>query len=210
MSDGESLALPDHFFTRQDDSPDELFYLEPRIAKHIDDATIDAITNYYRESLNPEDRLLDLMSSWISHLPPEVGYRHVAGLGMNQEELDTNVQLDEKVVHNLNTNPHIPFEAGAFNKVMIVVSIQYLTRPFEVFSDIARVLMPGGQCMVLMSHRLFPTKAIHAFHTLGPADKCQLVKHYLEQTGEFSDMEFIDRSPANADPLWIVVGTKSG
>ena len=111
MSDGESLALPDYFFTRQDDSPDEIFYSAPRIAKHIDDATIDAITDYYRESLNPEDRLLDLMSSWISHLPPEVSYRHVAGLGMNQEELDTNVQLHEKVVHNLNTDPQLPFEA---------------------------------------------------------------------------------------------------
>ena len=80
MSDRE--ALPEYFFKRQDESPDEEFYSLPRIAKHIDDETIDAITDFYRDALSPDDRILDLMSSWISHLPSEVRYREVAGLGI--------------------------------------------------------------------------------------------------------------------------------
>lgn len=203
----DELTIPDYFFKREDESPDEVFYSIPRIAKHIDDETIDAITAFYREVLTPDDRLLDLMSSWISHLPADVSYRHVTGLGMNQEELDTNSQLDERLVHNLNTEPVMPFDDASFDAVMIVVSIQYLTRPIEVFQDIARMLSPGGRCMVLMSHRLFPTKAIYAFQALGPADRCNLVMHYMDQTG-FTDIEFIDRSPANADPLWIITGKK--
>ncbi len=208
MSDQGDLTLPDYFFRRQDESPDEIFYSIKRLEKHIDDETIDAVTTYYREALSPEDRLLDLMSSWISHLPVDVSYRHVSGLGMNQEELEKNPRLDEWLVHNLNTEPQMPYADESFDKVMIVVSIQYLTRPFEVFRDIARVLATGGECMVMMSHRLFPTKAIYAFHALGPADRCQLVMHYMDKTGSFSEIELIDRSPANADPLWIVKGKK--
>ena len=204
----EEPGLPAHFFNRQDESPDEVFYSVPRFATHIDDATIDAITDFYRESLIPGDRLLDLMSSWISHLPPEVIFRQVVGLGMNQEELDKNERLDARFVQNLNENPVMAFDDNSFDKVMIVVSIQYLVRPFEVFADIARILAPGGQCIVAMSHRLFPTKAIYAFQTLSPSDRWQLVTHYMEKTGLLQDIEIIDRSPQNADPLWIVRGTK--
>ena len=75
--------LPDHMFNRQDDSADEAFYSTPRMVNHIDDATINEITRFYQETLSSEDDLLDLMSSWVSHLPEEVTYRKVTGLGMN-------------------------------------------------------------------------------------------------------------------------------
>ena len=200
--------LPGHMFSRQDESPDEQFYSAPRFVTHIDDATINAITEYYREALSPDDVLLDLMSSWISHLPPEVEYKHVTGLGMNQDELDDNPRLDQRVVHNLNTNPFLDFPDNHFDAVMIVVSIQYLARPFEVFPEIGRVLKPGGQCIVAMSHRLFPTKAIYAFQAMTPADRVKLVSRYMQQTGLLEDVQFIDRSPEAADPLWIIHGVK--
>ncbi len=206
MNDGGEL--PEQFFARQDESRDELFYSIPRIAKHIDDATIDAIKDFYREALSPDDHLLDLMSSWISHLPPEVTYQQVAGLGMNMEELKKNERLDHRVVHNLNHEPVLPYEDESFDKVMIVVSIQYLVQPFEVFAEIGRVLKPGGACIVAMSHRLFPTKAIYAFQVLPPADRIKVVMSYMGRTGLFLEPEFIDRSPDNADPLWIVRGVK--
>lgn len=200
--------LPPFFFTRQDESPDERFYAVPRLVNHIDDETIAAITAYYREVLPVDGTLLDLMSSWVSHLPPEMSFHRVVGLGMNPDELVANPRLDERLVHNLNQNPTLPFETDCFDAVMIVVSIQYLTRPFEVFREIERVLKPAGQCIVAMSHRLFPTKAIYAFQALQPADKFNLVRRYLGDAG-LVDIDFVDRSPAQADPLWILRGEKS-
>lgn len=197
--------LPDHLFKRQDESPDELFYSVSRMVNHIDDATIEEITRFYRENLTAEDELLDLMSSWVSHLPEDLSYRKVTGLGMNQDELNANPRLDRAVVHNLNDNPALPFGNDEFDAVMIVVSIQYLIRPVEVFKEIKRVLKPGGRCIVSMSHRLFPTKAIYAFQTLTPQNRVQLVKEYMHQAG-LADVEFIDRSPEKADPLWIIEG----
>ena len=195
-------------FHRQDDSADEAFYSSPRMVNHIDDATINEITRFYQETLKPEDELLDLMSSWVSHLPKDVSYRKVTGLGMNLDELNANARLDQVLVHNLNKTPSLPFSDTCFNAVMIVVSIQYLTRPLEVFKEIQRVLKPGGRCIISMSHRLFPTKAIYAFQTLAPKDRVQLVKEYMRQGG-LSEIEFIDRSPDKADPLWIIQGINS-
>ena len=195
-------------FHRQDDSADEAFYSSPRMVNHIDDSTINEITRFYQETLKPEDELLDLMSSWVSHLPTDVTYRKVTGLGMNLDELNANARLNQALVHTLNKTPGLPFSDTSFNAVMIVVSIQYLTRPFEVFEEIPRVLKPGGRCIVSMSHRLFPTKAIYAFQTLAPQDRVQLVQEYMRQGG-LSEIEFIDRSPDKADPLWIIQGINS-
>ena len=203
-----AAEFPEKFFSRQDETPDELFYQEPRFVTHIDDATIFEITRYYREALSSSDRLLDLMSSWISHLPREISYQLVSGLGMNKEELARNPRLDDFIVQDLNTSPRLPYADGSYDAAMIIVSIQYLIKPLEVFSEIARVLTPGGKCIVAMSHRLFPTKAIYAFQVLTPSERCRLVSGYMEQTLLIADIEIIDRSPRNADPLWIVVGRK--
>jgi SAM-dependent methyltransferase len=203
---GELPNLPSSFFRRQDESDDALFYAAPRLVTHIDDATIAALTAYYRECLEPADRILDLMSSWISHLPEDVRYRQVVGLGMNDAELAANPRLDEARVQNLNMDPALPFADSAFDAVLIAVSVQYLIRPFEVFAEIGRVLAPGGQCVVAMSHRLFPTKAIYAFQVLSADERCRVVSAYLEQGAGMDDVAVIDRSPAGADPLWIVHG----
>lgn len=202
------LELPERFFSREDEAPDEAFYESPRFTTHIDDATISNITHFYRQVLSPSDRLLDLMSSWISHLPNEIGYKHVSGLGMNHEEMQRNPRLDDFTVQNLNSTAILPYPDHSFDAVMIVVSIQYLIRPVEVFSEIDRVLSRGGKCIVAMSHRLFPTKAIYAFQVLPPADRCQLVSAYMNQANATFDIDIVDRSPPNADPLWLVVGRK--
>ena len=203
------MDLPDYFFKRQDESNDENFYESPRLVTHIDDETIAALTNYYQEVLQPDYKILDLMSSWISHLPEDTNYRHVMGLGMNQAELDKNPRLDERLVHNLNNQPELPFTNDIFDAVLIAVSVQYLIRPLTVFNEIIRTLKPGGICVVAMSHRLFPTKAIYAFQALSASDRISLVTHYMQQTGLMDDVEFIDRSPVPADPLWIVQGKKA-
>ncbi|TNF86762.1 MAG: class I SAM-dependent methyltransferase [Gammaproteobacteria bacterium] len=207
MSGDEENGIPAHFFARADESPDEHFYAEPRLVAHIDQATIDALTSYYREFIPTEARVLDLMSSWISHLPEEAVYAHVTGLGMNARELEANKQLNDFLVQNLNDNPILPYAPGSFDRAMIAVSIQYLTRPIEVLSSVHESLAEGGAICIAMSHRLFPTKAIAAFQQLPARERIQLVGYYLDQAG-FADVNFEDRSPANADPLWLVTGKK--
>jgi ubiquinone/menaquinone biosynthesis C-methylase UbiE len=199
--------FPEQFFWRQDESADENFYLEPRFVTHIDDTTIHQLTQFYREQIAPGSRVLDLMSSWISHLPEDVAYGQVSGLGMNQAELEANPRLNDFCVQDLNNTPTLPFNDNAFDAVLIAVSIQYLIKPIEVMAEINRCLAEGGQCIVAMSHRLFPTKAIQAFHVLSPNDRCQVVATYMARGG-MTAVEAFDRSPASGDPLWIVRGYK--
>ncbi|HSG87646.1 MAG TPA: methyltransferase domain-containing protein [Pseudomonadales bacterium] len=202
----EELAagLPAALFERADDGDDADFYAGPRLVTHIDDATIAALTDFYRECLPPGGRILDLMSSWISHLPADVAYGRVTGHGMNAVELDANARLDERLVQDLNRDPRLPFAEGAFDAVLICVSVQYLVRPVALFRELARVLAPAGQLVVSMSHRCFPTKAVRAFQALTPMQRSQLVMEYVRGAGGFAEPEFHDRSPADADPLWIV------
>ena len=205
-----SGPLRDELFRRQDETPDAEFYAAPRFVTHIDSETIAALTKAYGELLTPGASVLDLMSSWISHLPPDATYSRVAGLGMNRAELVANPRLSDFVVHDLNVEPALPYADESFDAVMNAVSIQYLTRPAEVFASIAKVLRPGGLSIVAMSHRMFPTKAIAAFHALPPPRRVQLVMTYYERAGGFNEPQFLDRSPSNADPLWLVLARREG
>ena len=200
-------SLPKELFARVDEGDDANFYQVPRLVAHIDPGTIAALTQYYRDVLPEGGRVLDLMSSWISHLPSKARYTSVAGLGMNAEELAANPRLDARVVQDLNRNPRLPFADHAFDAVLIAVSVQYLTHPIEVFRDIARVLAPGGRLIVAMSHRCFPTKAVRAFHEFSVEDRIRLIGAYVELAGGFETATFDDRSPAGEDPLWIVTAT---
>ena len=202
--------LPDSAFDRIDEQPDSGFYAVPRLVVHIDDATISALTRFYGEVLFAGADVLDLMSSWVSHLPETPSLGRVAGLGMNAEELAANPRLSDAVVHDLNADPTLPYADASFDFVLNAVSVQYLKRPFEVFAEIGRVLRPGGRSIVAMCHRCFPTKAIRAFHVPGPEHRFQLVERYHAETGRFDEIESLDRSPATADPLWRVVARRLG
>jgi SAM-dependent methyltransferase len=156
MKDG----LPAGAFQRLDETPDAEFYAAPRLVTHIDDGAIAAVTALYREYFPAGGAILDLMSSWVSHLPPEASYRRVTGLGMNAEELAANPRLDAWVVHDLNAEPRLPFADGEFDAAGCCVSIDYLVRPVEVLCDLARVLRPDAPVVITFSNRRFPTKVI--------------------------------------------------
>jgi SAM-dependent methyltransferase len=200
--------LPPAGFERQDESADALFYLQPRMVVHIDLPTIAALTQFYSETLSEGADVLDLMSSWVSHLPESPKLGRVTGLGMNAEELAANPRLDDWVVQDLNAGPVLPYEDESFDFVLNVVSIQYLIRPIEVFAEIARVLRPGGTSIVAMSHKCFPTKAVRFFYSASGPERCELVRRYHEEAGGFSEIRPVDRSPGGADPLWLVLATR--
>jgi SAM-dependent methyltransferase len=203
-------GLPPALFARLDESDDAAFYALPRFVVHIDEATIAALTRWYGEVLAPGSEVLDLMSSWVSHLPEPAALPlgRLVGLGMNAEELAANPRLTGWDVVDLNAAPALPYPDASFDAVLCAVSIQYLTRPLEVFAEVARVLRPGGRVAVATSQRCFPTKAIRAFQVLPARDRLALIALYLERAGGFAPAELVDRSPPGADPLWIVTASR--
>ena len=203
----EHYDLPNAWFVRADETPDEDFYQSPRMVAHVDEGTLAALTEFYRSFIPPHSDVLDLMSSWISHLPTEVQLGRVIGLGMNADELAANTQLTEWSVQNWNDQPTLPYASASFDRTLIVVSIQYLRRPIDVLLSVHNVLREGAEIAIAMSHRLFPTKAIVAFQSLSVDERMNLVRYYLDKAG-FREIKLIDCSPPNADPLWIVTGKK--
>src|SRR3954447_9283067 len=209
------MSQPDpsaNAFRRYDESVDGLFYEVPRLVTHIDDDAIGAVTQLYRELLPSDGAILDAMSSWVSHLPPEIGYKRVVGLGMNQRELEANPRLESWVVHDLNADPRIPFADGEFDAATICVSIQYLVHPVTVIRDLGRVVRPGGPLAITFSNRCFPTKAIMLWQSLGDQGHLDLVEQYLLAAGNWADVQKLDRSPnpGGSDPLYAVAGRSLG
>ncbi len=204
--------VPEDAFRRTDEAPDEEFYRTPRLVTHIDDRAIAAVTQLYREFFPPGDEILDLMSSWISHLPPEIVYRRVIGLGMNEVELRRNERLDAYVIQNLNTDPELPFGEAEFDGAGICVSIDYLTRPVEVLREVGRVLKEDAPLIVTFSNRCSPDKAVPIWHQLDDKGHMQLVEHYLKEAGIFVNIRSLDRSPRRpfSDPLYAVIGESTG
>lgn len=197
---------------RQDESDDALFYAVPRLVTHVDDATIASLTQAYRELIPPGARVLDLQSSWVSHLPDDVAYARVVGHGMNAAELAQNPRLSPGscVVQDLNHTPELPFEDASFDVALNAFSMQYLVRPVEVLRSVRRVLAPSGTHVVALSHRMFPTKAIAVWPVLEMADRARWVGLYFRLAGGWSAPEIVDRSPSGADPLWLVVARRDG
>ena len=204
--------FPEEAFRRTDETSDEEFYRTPRLVTHIDDRAIAAVTQLYRELFPAGGEILDLMSSWISHLPPEVTYRRVIGLGMNEVELRRNERLDSYIVQNLNSNPGLPFREAEFDGVGICVSIDYLIRPVEVLREVGRVLRVGAPLITTFSNRCFPTKVVEIWNQLDDRGHVQLVEEYLREAGTFRNIRSLDRSPRRlfSDPLYAVVGESKG
>lgn len=198
--------FPARVFRRADETADERFYDFPRFVTHIDDRAIGAVTELYREFFPANGAILDLMSSYVSHLPPDVNYSRVAGLGMNRAELKANPRLTETVVQNLNADGKLPFETDEFDGAAICVSVQYLTEPIAVFREISRVLKTGAPLVVTFSNRCFPTKAVFAWSATDDAGHVQLVSEYFARSGNFGAVERREHPPRGGDPLYAVIG----
>jgi hypothetical protein len=198
-------GLPAAAFEKADPSPDAAFYEYPRFVTHIDDGAIAAVTRVYRETLPSGGAVLDLMSSWVSHLPEEIDYASVVGHGMNEEELAANPRLSRWFVQDLNIVPALPVGDGMFDGACLCVSVQYLQRPVDVFREVVRVLRPAAPLIVSFSNRCFPTKAVAIWQAFSGPDQQRLVGAYMRAAG-FTHVADQASTPQQGDPLWAVIG----
>jgi SAM-dependent methyltransferase len=185
--------------------------IEPPRLTHIDDAAIAAITDLYREILPEGGSILDVMSNWVSHLPPEISYSRVVGIGGNACELAENPFLDEWRIQDLNRDPRLPFAGGDFDGATLCVAVQQLTRPRDVFREIGRVLKPGAPLVVTFSERCRPTRPIGCWCLLDDAGHLCLIARHFADAGNWADIRCLDRTPPGGkDPLYAVIGRSLG
>ena len=204
-----TVALSKDAFRRIDESPDEGFYRIPRFVTHIDPIAIQAVTDLYSKYIPANADILDLMSSWVSHLPSNVSYGRIVGLGMNARELARNKQLSEWLVHDLNKQAQLPFKDNEFDACVICVSIDYLIHPVEVLMELGRVLKTNAPLIITYSNRYFESKVTSAWLSLSEDDRKYLIRTYLLKAACFDNIEYIDCSTGNGDPLYAFVATVS-
>ncbi len=203
-------GFPEGFFDRSDSTSDGVFYDSPRIVTHIDDRAIHMVGDLYEQlGLNGtgSGHLLDLMSSWISHIPQQPDALTI--VGMNAAELAQNPQASTRVVVDLNETPVLPFDDNVFDGAMCCVSVDYLVKPIEVFVEVARVLKPAKPFVCTFSNRCFPTKAIRGWVQTDDATHCSIVAEYFRRSGAFEEPVVERRQPSPGarsghDPLFAV------
>jgi SAM-dependent methyltransferase len=206
MKDDALPELPPGAFAKQDSGDDLAFYVPPRLVTHIDEGAVAALTQHYRELIPNHARVLDIMSSWVSHLPAERQYDEVVGHGMNAQELAANPRLDRWFIQDLNQHPTLSLDEDAFDAALCCVGAQYLERPVAVFSEIRRVLCPGSPFVVSFSNRCFPTKAVAIWLALDASGHAELVRLYLDRAG-FRDIQVeVLATGRECDPLIAVSG----
>ena len=200
--------LPSNAFRKEDEGDDADFYAPARLVTHMDEAATRALTACYRAILPAGGVLLDLMSSWVSHLPPEMVFTEVIGHGMNAEELRANPRLSRSFVQDLNRHPLLPLEADSCDAALCCVGVQYLQCPLEVFAEVWRVLRPGASFLIRFSNRCFPTTAVASWRSLDDRGHAALVRLYLERAG-FRDISAeVLRDGSESDPLIVITGRR--
>lgn len=200
--------LPPHAFAKLDTQDDAVFYVPPRLVTHIDEGAIAALTAFYRQILPAGGELLDLMSSWVSHLPDDVAYGQVIGHGMNAKELAANPRLTRWFVQDLNRDTALPLADASLDAATICVSIQYLQQPVAVLREALRCLGPGAPLVVSFSNRCFPTKAVAVWRSLDAHGHARLVELYLGRAG-FEAVEIQVLADGRAgDPMIAVTGRR--
>ncbi len=207
----DQSAYPPELFRRQDESDDSLFYSEPRLVVHIDYEAIGAISAYFSEVIPRDAVILDLMSSWRSHMPPDLPITRLMGLGLNSVELDENPQLHDRIVHDINANPVLPLEDCSLDAAVVTVSIQYMVRPVEIFAEVNRTLKPGADFHVIYSNRMFPTKAVAVWQSLDDRRRAQLIASYFQNSGGWEDIRAFNITPElphYSDPVYVVAASK--
>jgi len=203
MSGEPVLVLADGDRAKLDSSDDTLFYADPRFVQHLDAAFRRRLTALYRQRIPPCAVVLDLMSSWVSHLPEEVRYQHVIGHGLNAQELAANPRLDETWVQDLNRDQRLPLDDASVDVALIVAGWQYLQQPEGVAAELLRVVRPRGELIVAFSNRMFFQKAPQVWTDGGDRDHLAYVTEVVLAQG-WAEPQLIAEDTRAAGPMgWI-------
>jgi SAM-dependent methyltransferase len=197
--------LPQEAFAKIDKTDDALFYATPRFVTHIDEAALSALTGFYAQTIFGARAVLDLMSSWVSHLPTSF-HGTVTGHGMNAAELAANPRLEGYFVQNLNLRPHLAIADAQFDAALCCAGVQYLEQADTVFAEIARVLRPGAPFIVSFSNRCFPSKAVAIWRALDGRGHAELVEYYLGRAGFIDIACHVLSDGTRGDPMTAVIG----
>ena len=219
----ETGFMSDSSFKRMDDREDSLFYETARLVQHLDRTAIEQVSEIHGRFLQPGMQVLDLMSSWVSHIPESITDLNVTGLGMNADELAKNPRLTSKVIQDINLQTSLPFDDRQFDAVICSASVEYLTEPVAVIRELGRVLTPGAPAIITFTDRWFPTKVIELWTGLHPFERLALVQEYFRSAGNFTDIETetargrprpeddkYARQQAFSDPVYAVWARASG
>jgi SAM-dependent methyltransferase len=223
-SSGSNFILGEDSFSRLDESDDSIFYATDRFVQHLDSLALSTAEKIIQELVIEETpAILDLMAGWDSHIPPPIQAEKVVGLGLNRNELSRNEALTDWVYHDLNKEPSLPFPDNTFDAVLNVVSVDYITRPLEVFREVGRILKPGGLYLVIFSNRMFEQKAVNIWRQLGEEERVVLVEEFFNRAGIFASPEvFVSKGKVRpkddkyahlgipSDPIYAVYAEKVG
>jgi len=219
-----SFAFSEDSFSRLDESDDSIFYSRDRFVKHLDSLALSTVEKIIQELvIEKTPAILDLMASWDSHIPPTIQAETVVGLGLNRNELARNETLTDWVYHDLNKDPSLPFPDNTFDVVLNVVSVDYMTKPFDVFREVNRILKPGGLFLVIFSSRLFEQKAVKIWRQSSERERILLVEEFFTRNGTFTRPQLFtskgkprpkDDKYAHlgipSDPIYAVYAEKKG
>jgi SAM-dependent methyltransferase len=211
-------------FSRLDENNDAQFYATDRFVSHLDSLALETVKKLIGELIVEETPvILDLMAGWDSHIPEGLEPSRVVGLGLNNNELSRNTSLTEIVIHDLNMDPILPFPDGSFDAVINTVSVDYMTRPVQVFREVGRILRPGGLFLVIFSNRMFPEKAIKVWRDSSEEERVLLVEDLFKEAGLFEKVSvFVSKGkprPKNdryshlgvpSDPIYAVYADRRG
>ena len=219
-SDTPTDFFSDNPFARKDEQTDHHFYDNPRLVHHLDQTAREMVTDIYKRFVKDGMQVLDLMSSWVSHIPDAVHLDRVSGLGMNRTELEQNHRLTDFQIHDLNANPMLPYGDASFDLALCTVSVEYLIHPLEIFKEVGRVLKPGGIFVVVFSNRWFPPKVIPIWEKIHEFERIGLVMEYFLRSSVFGNLETYSmrglprprddkyaREILFSDPVYAVWGT---
>jgi SAM-dependent methyltransferase len=218
------FILGEDSFSRLDESDDSIFYATDRFVQHLDSLALSTVEKLIQDLVIEESpAILDLMAGWDSHIPPAIQAERVVGLGLNRKELSRNEALTDWVYHDLNKDPSLPFPDNTFDAVLNVVSVDYMTRPLEVFREVGRIIKPGGLFLVIFSNRMFEQKAVEIWRHSGEEERIVLVEEFFSRAGIFTNPEvFVSKGKVRpkddkyahlgipSDPIYAVYAEKIG
>ena len=199
------------YFVRDDETPDTQYYQNPEPIETLDSLALSAIEDFLAGLIRPGAAILDLMAGSDSHIKPDLQPSRIVGIGLDAKELDANTALTERIVQDLNGEDPLPFEEDAFDAALITLAIEYMTKPVEIFQEIARVLKSGGPLIVTYSNRTFPPKAVSVWKTSSDEERMIYVKKLMEVSQKLSvmgDYESVGK-PRPKDDKYYMLGIPS-